>query len=107
MITEVVMDVAKTTTVHNFDSLAYVATEPLPRDQRQSRRLHEPELMISTIDPITGRDIEDLHGRPYIVDGNLVMYFESVETRQAYLDTPMDHPLPLPDNPVEDWVAEG
>jgi hypothetical protein len=41
------------------------------------------------------------------VDGNIVMYFESEETRQAYLDTPVDHPVPLPDNPVDDWVAEG
>ncbi len=95
------------TTVHNFDSLAYVATDAMPRDQEQTHRLHEPELMISTIDPITGRDIGDLEGRPYIVDGNLVIYFESDETRQEYLDTPIDHPVPLPDNPTEDWVAEG
>jgi hypothetical protein len=100
------MDV-RNTTVHDFQSLAYVATDPLPRDQSQSRRLHEPEYMISTIDPITGRDIEDLEGRPHIVDGNLVMYFETRETRQAYLDTPIDHPVPLPDNPFEEGFAEG
>lgn len=95
------------TTVHDYNSLAYVATDPMPRDQEQSRRLHQPERMISTIDPITGRDIEDLAGRPFIVDGNLVMYFETEQTRQDYLDTPIDHPVPLPDNPLEDWVAEG
>jgi hypothetical protein len=93
--------------VHSFDSLAYVGTDPLPRDQAQSHRLHEPERMITTIDPITGKDIDDLEGRPYIVDGHIVMYFESEATRQAYLDTPIDHPVPLPDNPVDDWVAEG
>ena len=93
--------------VHDFNSLAYVGTDPLPRDQTPSRLLHEPEQMITTIDPITGNDIDDLSGRPYIVDGNVVMYFESEATRQAYLDTPIDHPVPLPDNPVEDWVAEG
>jgi len=95
------------TTVHRYDSLAYVATDPMPRDQGQSRRLHEPEGMITTIDPITGRDIEDLEGQPFIVDGEMVIYFESEDTRQAYLDTPMDHPVRLPDNPMEDWVAEG
>lgn len=95
------------TTVHNFDSLAYVATDPMPRDQEQSHRLHEPTNMITTIDPITGRDISDLEARPSIVDGNLVIYFESEATRQEYLDTPMDHPLRLPDNPIDEWVAEG
>lgn len=98
---------APDTTIHTYDSLAYVATDAMPRDQIQSRRLHEPGYMISTIDPITGRDIEDLEGRPYIVDGAMVMYFESVETRKAYLDTPVDHPVPLPDNPDEEGVAEG
>jgi hypothetical protein len=98
---------AGNTTVHNFDTLAYVGTDPLPRDQEQSRRMHQPDMMISTIDPISGRDIEDLEGCPYIVDGALVMYFESEATRQAYLDTPVDHPVKLPDNPYEDGEAEG
>jgi hypothetical protein len=94
-------------TVHVYDSLNYVAMEPLARDQAQSRRLHEPNQMITTIDPITGRDIEDLAAKPYVVDGNMVIYFESEQTRQAYLDTPMDHPVHLPDNPTDEWVAEG
>ncbi len=94
-------------TIHQFDSLNYVGTDPDAKDQRQSQRLHEPGGMITTIDPITGRDIEDLAGRPYVVDGDIVMYFETEETRQAYLDMPLDHPVPLPDNPDEDWVAEG
>lgn len=89
------------------DSLNYVATDPLPRDQTQSRRLHEPTQMLTSIDPISGCDIEDLAGHPYLVDGNIVMYFESEQTRQAYLDTPIDHPLRLPDNPIDEWVAEG
>ena len=94
-------------TVHRFDSLDYVGTDPLSRDMTQSRRLHEPEHMISTIDPISGRDIQDLEGRPYIEDGNLLIYFESEETRQAYLEMSMEHSVPLPDNPIDDWVAEG
>lgn len=90
-----------------FDAINWVASDPLTRDMEQSHRLHEPESMITTIDPITGRDIDDLTGRPHLVDGNMVIYFESEDTRQAYLDTPMDRPLPLADNPDEDWVAEG
>ena len=57
--------------------------------------MHEPAQMITTIDPISGRDIGDLAGKPCIVDGNMLMYFESAQTRQADLDTPMDHPLRL------------
>ena len=95
------------TTVHSFDALDYVGTDPLARDQAQSGRLHEPNLMITSIDPITGNDIERFEGSPFIVDGNMTIYFESEETRQAYMDLPMDHPVPLPDNPDEDWVAEG
>jgi hypothetical protein len=91
----------------NYDALNWVAHEGLERDQGQSRLLHEPTSMLTSIDPITCRDIEDLSGKPYLVDGKVVMYFESEETRQAYLDTPMDHPFHLVDNPDEDWVAEG
>jgi YHS domain-containing protein len=94
-------------TVHNFDALNYVATDALPRDAEQSRRLHEPERMLSSIDPISGLDIDDLSGKPYIVDGNVVMYFESEETRQTYRDTPIDHPFRLVDNPYDDGEAEG
>ncbi len=91
----------------SFDALNWVASESLPRDQEQSRRLHEPEAILTTIDPITGREIEDPTGHPYIVDGNVVMYFESEDTRQVYLDTPTDHPVRLRDNPDEEGEAEG
>lgn len=94
-------------TVHTFDALNYVATDALPRDAEQSRRLHEPGPRLTGTDPITGRDIDDLAGKPYIVDDNVVMYFESEETRQAYRDTPIDHPFHLIDNPYEDGEAEG
>lgn len=94
-------------TVHNFNFTNYVTTDPLPRDQTQSLRLHEPAQMLSYIDPITGREIEDLAGHPYIVDGNMTMYFESEETRQAYLDMPIDHPFHLVDNPTGEGYDEG
>lgn len=95
------------TVIHRYDSLDYVATDPMPRDQGQSSRLHEPDLMVTSIDPITGRDINDVAGHPYVVDGNLVIYFESEETRQQYLDTPAQHSVPLPDNPYDEGIDEG
>lgn len=93
--------------VHDYNVANYVATDPLPRDRTQSVRLHEPTQMLSYIDPITGREIEDLTGHPYIVDGNITMYFESEETRKAYLDTPIDHPFHLVDNPTDEGYDEG
>lgn len=95
------------TGVHDFSAANYTGKDPLPRDAEPSRRLHEPAQLLTCIDPITGRDIGDLSGRPYLIDGNVVMYFESEETRQAYLDTPIDHPFRLVDNPYEDGEAEG
>lgn len=94
-------------TVHDFNVANYVATDPLPRDRTQSHRLHEPEQILTAIDPITGRDIEDLAGHPYLVDGNVTIYFESEETKQAYLDTPVDHPFHLVDNPTDEGYDEG
>jgi len=93
--------------VHRFDALNYVATEHLPREAEPSHRLHEPETLITTIDPITGHDVTDLPNRPKHVDGNVTMYFESPETRQAYLDMPLDHPFHLVDNPDGEGEAEG
>jgi hypothetical protein len=90
-----------------FDAANWVAADALPRDQTQSRRLHEPFLMLATTDPMTGRDIEELPGHPYHVDGNLVIYFETEDTRRAYLDMPLDHPFRLIDNPTGEGEAEG
>ncbi len=93
--------------VHDFNAINFVSDDPLPRDQTQSMRLHEPEQMLTCIDPITGRDIKDLAGHPYLVDGNVTMYFESEATRQEYLDTPIDHPFHLVDNPTDEGYDEG
>lgn len=94
-------------TIHDFNLVNYVGTDPLPRDRTQSTRLHEPAQLHNSIDPITGRDIENLAGHPYLVDGNVTMYFESEATRQAYLDTPLDHPFHLADNPAGEGYDEG
>ncbi|MEO5343997.1 MAG: hypothetical protein H7842_11795 [Gammaproteobacteria bacterium SHHR-1] len=87
-----------------FEFANWTATDPLPRDQTQSLRLHEPEYRVDTIDPMTGRDIKDIGGHPYLIDGNLTIYFETEASRQAYVDMPLDHPnprLPFPAS-VED-----
>ena len=79
------------TPVISFEHLNWVATDPLPRDQKQSQRLHEPEYRINTIDPMTGNDIENVTSHPSLADGNLTIYFETDATRTAYINTPVDH----------------
>ena len=74
------------------EELNWVASSALTRDCEQSHRLHEPDHMIGTIDPMTGRDIPDVVGHPSVVDGNLTIYFESVETRLAFEQMPLNHP---------------
>jgi hypothetical protein len=77
-----------------FAAANSVATDSMPRDQEQSRRLHEPTHMDSSIDPITGNDIKNRVNHPHLDDGNLTVYFESDATHQAYLATPFNHPYP-------------
>lgn len=52
--------------------------------------------MITTRDPITGRDIEDLAGSPFLVEVDesheLTIYFESEASRSAYLNLHVEHP---------------
>ena len=77
----------------SFESVNWIAADPLPRDREQSKRLHQPHHMISTIDPITGHDVAQASNRPSLVDGILTIYFESEATRKAYKDTPNNHPV--------------
>ena len=82
-----------------FENLNWIATNPLPRDQTQSHRLHEPEYRINTIDPMTGNDIENVTSHPSLEDGELTIYFETNSTRMAYIEMLLDHPnlkLPYP-----------
>ena len=50
-------------------------------------------MITTTLDPITLNDVKDTENAPYIIEGEgsgaLKIYFESEETRQAYLDTPV------------------
>lgn len=64
----------------------------LPRDREQTHRLHEPTHIDGSFDPMTGQDIIDRAGHPHVDEGNLTIYFESEQTRQAYLDMPLTHP---------------
>ena len=86
----------KTSTPHTpairFEDLNWVATTPLARDQEQTHRLHEPDHLTGTIDPITGNDIGNVRGHPSLVDGNLTIYFESEKTKSEYEHTPVNHP---------------
>jgi hypothetical protein len=68
--------------------------------------------MISTTDPMTGRDVDVKAGQPYVVEGDhysdLTIYFESEDTRAAYLDIPVERPgIDLSvslDNPTADYA---
>ena len=69
---------------------------------------------IETTDPITLRNIEDLSGKPYLVERgpeeDLVIYFESEDTRRQYLAIPVENPTAdylIPDNPLEEGIDEG
>lgn len=98
------MDIKKPKeTAIKFKNANVIPNDILQRDREQSHRLHQPDHMISTIDPITGHDVIDTKGHPSIVDGNLTIYFESEATRKAYQNTPNNHPVEkLPDGPSEE-----
>lgn len=88
---------SRTNPTIRFEYLNWCGTDALPRDQSQSQRLHEPEHLINTIDPMTGHDIDNVRSHPSMVDANLTIYFESEETRKAYQGMPINHPnLRLP-----------
>ena len=70
---------------------------------------------LSTTDPISGRDIADTAGKPYIVEGtahnDLTIYFESEANRQAYLEIPIERPISELsvnlDNPTDIFIDQG
>ncbi|MDH5631562.1 MAG: hypothetical protein OEZ10_01060 [Gammaproteobacteria bacterium] len=79
-------------TEYNF--LKAASQECMPRDQGQSRRIHEPTFRKPLYDPMTGDAINVASDQPQIVDGNLTLYFTSDNTRKAYMDMPFNHPNP-------------
>ena len=52
---------------------------------------------IETTDPITGKSLDQLIDMPYVIendeDDSLIIYFESEENRQLYLEDPTEHKL--------------
>ncbi len=52
---------------------------------------------IETTDPITGKALEHLMDMPYVVenldDDSLIIYFESDQNRDLYLEDPTEHKL--------------
>lgn len=74
------------------EGINWAGSTPLPRDREQSHRLHEPDHLTGTIDPVTGNDIDDPESHPSLVDGNLTIHFESDRTREEFLRTPVNHP---------------
>ncbi len=52
---------------------------------------------IETTDPVTGTSLKQLMDMPFVIESNdnesLVIYFESEETREIYLQNPEQHKL--------------
>ena len=46
-------------------------------------------MRISTLDPISMNDVKDTETAPYIIDGDLKIYFENEENKAEYLDVPL------------------
>jgi YHS domain-containing protein len=52
---------------------------------------------IETTDPITGKKLDHLMDMPYVIedmdDDDLVIYFESEQNKEKYLEDPTEHKL--------------
>jgi len=46
-------------------------------------------MRISTLDPISMNDVTDTESAPYVIDGDLKIYFESEANKNEYLDIPL------------------
>ena len=53
-------------------------------------------MIITTTDPITGEDLVNPETKPFVLEGKghlaVKIYFESEESRRAYLDIEVEHP---------------
>ena len=50
-------------------------------------------MRISTLDPISMNDVDDTETAPYVIDGDLKIYFESEDNRNEYLGIPVHSSL--------------
>jgi len=52
---------------------------------------------IETTDPITGKSLRQLMDMPYVIEGDdddsLIIYFETEDNRDLYLEDPTEHKL--------------
>jgi len=59
-------------------------------------QVKEHAMRISTTDPISGADIKNPEGRPFVIEGKgegaLKIYFESEDNKKAYLEIQTEHP---------------
>lgn len=46
-------------------------------------------MRISTLDPISLNDVNNIDDAPYVVDSDVKIYFESEEHKREYLDIPL------------------
>jgi hypothetical protein len=90
---------------HKF--LSAHANEGLQGDKTRSQRLHEATYRTGGIDPMTGADIDNPENHPPLVDGNLVIYFESESTRKACQEMPVNHPIGSLSCPAADQDDRG
>lgn len=53
-------------------------------------------MRISATDPVTGNGVRDLERSPFVIEGEgqnaLKIYFESDDSKNVYLDIPVQHP---------------
>lgn len=99
--------VSRKTLSNRFEDLNWLSADPLPRDRSQSHRLHEPGYLINTIDPITGNDIRNVTSHPFLVDGNLTIYFETEASRDDFQHMQLNHPNPRVPFPATDYSDRG
>jgi hypothetical protein len=74
---------------HRSDQSFSLAQTGIHRDHETE----ENDMITTTLDPMTLKDVTDLENAPYVIegqgDGAIKIYFESEENKQAYLDTPV------------------
>lgn len=73
--------------------------------EREKQSVDQSDYLFTNIDPITGNDIDDIEGRPFIQDGNVTIYFESEATKKAYIDMPLTK-TPILKDSAEQGLAE-
>ena len=64
-------------------------------------------MIVTTTDPITGHDVSDLANAPFVVDGDLKIYFESEESKSEFVGIEVEHPGKDFEHNLDNPVAMG